>query len=171
MESSSGVGRNAETDLRSILEEIVVFVEPTRLRLKLHWKGGDHTELDVVKNRVGQHRRKTNDATEQLITDLARLLPDGTIASLLNRLAIRTAKGNTWTQHRVCTFRNDHGITVYREGERNERGELILHEAATRLGVSKMTIVRLIKDGVLPAKQTCAGAPYVIRQCDQTEAR
>ena len=117
-------------------------------------------------NRVGQHRWKTNDATEQLITDLARLLPDGTIASLLNRLAMRTAKGNTWTQHRVCTFRNDHGITVYQEGERNERGELILHEAATRLGVSKMTVVRLIKDGVLPAKQTCAGAPYVIRQCD-----
>lgn len=152
--------------LRSMLEEIVVFVEGTRLQLKLHWKGGDHTELEVVKNRVGQHRWKTNDATEQLITDLARLLPDGTIASLLNRLAMRTAKGNTWTQHRVCTFRNDHGITVYQEGERNERGELILHEAATRLGVSKMTVVRLIKDGVLPAKQTCAGAPYVIRQCD-----
>jgi hypothetical protein len=26
--------------------------------------------------------------------------------------------------------------------------------------------VRLIKDGVLPAKQTCAGAPYVIRETD-----
>ena len=38
--------------LRALLEEIIVAVEPARLRLKLHWKGGDHTALDVVKNWV-----------------------------------------------------------------------------------------------------------------------
>ena len=145
--------------LRAVLEEIIVAVEPGHLRLKLHWKGGDHTSLEVVKNRRGQHRCKTNAATEQLICDLARVLPDGNIASVLNRLGLQTAKGHTWTQQRVRTFRNDHGLAVYREGERAERGELILHEAASRLGISKMTVVRLIKDGVLPAKQTCIGAP------------
>jgi excisionase family DNA binding protein len=66
----------------------------------------------------------------------------------------------------VRTFRSDHGIAIYREGERAQRGELVLHEAAARLGVSKMTVARLIKDGVLPAKQTCVGAPYVIREAD-----
>jgi excisionase family DNA binding protein len=152
--------------LRAVLEEIIVTVEPQLLRLKLHWKGGDHTALEVVKNRSGQHRWKTSEVTEQLICDLARLLPDGSIASLLNRLGIRTAKSHTWTQQRVCAFRNDHNIALYRDGERAERGELILHEAASHLGVSKMTIVRLIKDGVLPAKQACVGAPYVIRQAD-----
>ncbi|WOH52374.1 excisionase family DNA-binding protein [Bradyrhizobium sp. sBnM-33] len=152
--------------LRAILEEIIVTVEPGVLHLKLHWKGGDHTVLEVVKNRAEQHRWKTNASTEQLIRDLARLLPDGSIASVLNRLGTRTAKGNTWTQQRVCVFRNDHNIPVYRDGERAERGELILHEAASRLGLSKMTVVRLIKDGVLPAKQSCVGAPYVIREID-----
>jgi hypothetical protein len=34
------------------------------------------------------------------------------------------------------------------------------------LGVSKMTVVRLIKDGLLPAKQAYIGAPYVILQAD-----
>jgi hypothetical protein len=139
--------------LRTVLEEIVVTLEPGVLRLKLHWKGGDHTTLEVPKNRSGQHRWKTSATTEQLIRDLARLQPDGSIASLLNRLGISTAKGRTWTQQRVCAFRNDHNIAVYRDGERAERGELILHEAASRLGVSKMTVVRLIKDGILPAKQ------------------
>jgi len=43
---------------------------------------------------------------------------------------------------------------------------VILHEAASRLGLSKMTVTRLIKDGVLPAKQVCIGAPYVIREMD-----
>jgi excisionase family DNA binding protein len=152
--------------LRAVLEEIIVSVEPGVLRLKLHWKGGDHTLLEVVKNRTGQHRWKTNASTELLIRDLARLLPDGSIASILNRLGARTAKGHTWTQQRVCVFRNDHNIVVYREGERAERGEVILHEAASRLGVSKMTVVRLIKDGILPARQSCVGAPYVIREID-----
>jgi len=152
--------------LRTVLEEIVVTVEPGVLHLKLHWKGGDHTMLEVVKSRAGQHRWKTSASTEQLIHDLARLLPDGSIASMLNRLGMRTAKGLTWTQQRVCSFRNDHSIAVYRDGERAERGELILHEAASRLGVSKMTLTRLIKDGVLPAKQSCIGAPYVIREID-----
>ena len=29
-----------------------------------------------------------------------------------------------------------------------------------------MTVIRLIKDGIIPAKQTCIGAPYVIREID-----
>jgi excisionase family DNA binding protein len=152
--------------LRTVLEEIIVTVKPGVLHVILHWKGGDHTMLEVAKNRSGQHRWKTNATTEQLIRDLARLLPDGSIASILNRLGVRTAKGHTWTQQRVCVFRNDHSIALYRDGERAERGELILHEASKRLGVSKMTVVRLIKHNVLPAKQSCVGAPYVIREID-----
>jgi DNA invertase Pin-like site-specific DNA recombinase len=150
--------------LRAVLEEIVVNAEPAHLRLKLHWKGGEHTSLEVPKGRHGQHRWKTSAATEQLIHDLARLLPDASIAGVLNRLGIRSAKGHTWTQLRVRNFRAERGITIYRDGERTERGELILHEAATHLGVSKMTVIRLIKDGILPAQQACPGAPYVIRQ-------
>jgi excisionase family DNA binding protein len=152
--------------LRTVLEEIIVTVEPRVLHLKLHWKGGDHTMLEVAKNRTGQHRWKTSASIEQLIRDLARLLPDGSIASILNRLGMRTAKGNTWTKHRISVFRSDHSIAVYRDGERVERGELILDEAASRLGVSKMTVARLIKDGILPAKQSCVGAPYVIKEVD-----
>jgi excisionase family DNA binding protein len=163
---SAGSAATQKRILRAVLEEIIVTVEPGLLRLKMHWKGSDHTTLEVVKNRVGQHRWKTDTATEQLICDLARLLPDGNIASVLNRLSIRTAKGHTWTQQRVRTFRNDHAVAVYRDGERAERGEVILHEAASRLGVSKMTVIRLIKDGVLPARQICIGAPYVIRDTD-----
>lgn len=143
-----------------------VRVEPGRLRVKLHWKGGDHTALEVPKNLTGQHRWKTSATTEQLIRDLARLLPDGTIASLLNRLGVRSAKKNTWTLLRVRVFRSERKIEAYREGEHAERGELVLKEAADLLGVSKMTVTRLIKDGLLPAKQACGGAPYVIRQQD-----
>jgi hypothetical protein len=120
--------------LRAVLNEIVVTVEPDRLHLMLHWQGGDQTRLEVVKNRVGQHRWKTDAATEELIRELSRMLPDQSIASVLNRLGLRSAKGHTWTQVRVRNFRSEYKIAIYREGERAERRELILHEAATRLG-------------------------------------
>ena len=152
--------------LRTVLEEIVVTVDSDRVRLKLHWKGGDHTELEVLRGRAGQHRWKTNLENEQLIRDLARLAPDDGIASILNRLGVRTAKGHTWTQKRIAAFRSDHNIAVYRDGERAERGEVNVREAAEFLGVSKMTVIRLIKDGLLPAKQACMGVPYVIRDGD-----
>jgi len=152
--------------LRTLLEEIVVTADSNRLHLKLHWKGGDHTALEVPRNRVGQHRYKTSDETEKLIGDLARHVPDQSIASMLNRLGVHTARGLTWTQQRVAAFRCDHSIPVYREGERAERGEVILQEAVNRLGVSKMTVIRIIKDGLLPARQICSGAPYVIREAD-----
>jgi len=67
---------------------------------------------------------------------------------------VLTSKGNTWTQQRVGAFRRDHGIAVYRDGERAERGEVTLAEAASRLAVSRMTVIRLIKGRLLPAKQT-----------------
>ena len=152
--------------LRTVLKEIIVTVEASRLRLVLHWQGGDHTRLEVAKNRTGQNRWKTDVETVQLVRDLARILPDHSIAPLLNRLGIRSAKGRGWTQLRVRNFRGTHQIAVYRDGERAERHELVLHETASRLGVHKMTVIRLIRDGVLPARQVCVGAPYVIREDD-----
>jgi len=152
--------------LRAVLEEIIVTAEADRLRLVLHWQGGDHTRLEVAKNRTGQNRWKTDIETVQLVRELARILPDHSIAPLLNRLGIRSAKGQSWTQLRVRNFRGVHQISIYRDGERTQRHELILHEAASRLGVHKMTVVRLIRDGLLPARQACVGAPYVIREDD-----
>jgi excisionase family DNA binding protein len=152
--------------LRAVLHEIIVTVEADRLCLVLHWQGDDHTRLEVAKNRTGQNRWKTDVETVQLIRELARMLPDHSIAPVLNRLGIRSAKGQGWTQLRVRNFRGTHQIAVYRDGERAERHELVLHETASRLGVHKMTVIRLIRDGVLPARQVCVGAPYVIREDD-----
>src|SRR5271165_4177475 len=69
--------------LRAVLKEIVVTAETGRLHLVLHWQGGDHTRLEVLKNRSGQNRFKTDAATEQLVKELARLLPDHSIAPAL----------------------------------------------------------------------------------------
>ena len=91
--------------LRTVLEEIVVTVEPGQLLLKLHWNGGDHTALAVLKNRVGQHRWKTSPAIEQLIGDLARVAPDQSIAAILNRLGMRKHE-NLYARRPIIVVRN-----------------------------------------------------------------
>jgi excisionase family DNA binding protein len=150
--------------LRTVLKEIIVSVREHRIRLVLHWQGGDHTEIEVIKNRAGLHRWKTNVEIEGIIRALARLMPDARIAALLNRAGKRTAKGFPWTRNRVCCFRNAHQIAVYEEGERQARNELTLKEASEQLGVSTMTVRRLIKREILSATQACVGAPWVIHR-------
>ena len=66
-------------------------------------------------------------------------------------------------------MRNHRGIPPYREGERAERGEVTLKEAAAVLKVSEATVRRLVKEKILPAIQHCKGAPWVIRACDLDE--
>ena len=148
--------------LRALLVEIVANIEGDRIKLRLHWQGGDHTELTVRKNRTGRHRWATDAETGDLVKQLARLMPDRSIASFLNRAGKRTGKDNPWTEARVRSFRTYHGVAVYREGERQERNELTLREAAERLGVSMMTVLRQIREGAIPARQACKGAPWVI---------
>ena len=150
--------------LRAALVEIIATLEDNRIRLLLHWKGGDHTELEVVRYQPGQTRWGAARETVELVRELSRSLSDPLIASLLNRLGERTGKGNAWTRTRVCSFRASHGIAVYREGERRERGELVLAEAAERLGVATWQLQRLIRTGILPARQACKGAPWLIAE-------
>ncbi|MGA8052940.1 MAG: recombinase family protein [Burkholderiales bacterium] len=160
---------NAETRkriLRVALNEIVVCVQNAEVQLVLHWQGGDHTALSVRKNRTGEHRWTTEADIEDLIAALARLMPDFSIAALLNRLGLRSAKGHTWTESRVRSFRGTRHIAVHRAGERAERGEVNLDEAAGELGVGKMMLLRMIARGILPAQQACKGAPWVIRLVD-----
>src|SRR5208282_6539502 len=56
---------------------------------------GDHTKLTVVKARSGEHRWILDVETTAIIRDLARLLPDAHIASVLNRAGKRTGRDNT----------------------------------------------------------------------------
>ncbi len=158
-------GASAETRkriLRTVIAEIVARVDGDAIQLVIHWQGGDHTRLTVPKNSTGKHRWEVDAETGDLIRALARHQPDRGIAAILNRAGKRTGKGNTWTQARVCSFRNAHGIAVFREGEPAERGELTLEQAAERLKVSKMTVLRLIGSGMIQARQVCKGAPWAI---------
>jgi hypothetical protein len=152
--------------VRCVLHEIVVRVEANRVEMVLHWQGGDHTRLSVKKNKAGKHRWCVEESTEVLIRELARMMPDRSIAAVLNRSGKKTGRGNGWKQNNVCKVRNRLGVAVYREGERAERGETTLDEAAAILNVSPMTVLRMIRSGILEGRHLCKGAPWVIKAAD-----
>ena len=154
--------------LRAALNEIVVRKEGTVINMVLHWKGGDHTALQVKLrlNAAGRHHWPPPDDTIALVRQLARLMPDRQIARLLNRSGKLTGYGNGWTEQRVRGFRNHHDIAVYRDGEWADRGEITLDAAAQIIGVAKMTALRMIRRGDLKGRQACKGAPWVIKAED-----
>jgi excisionase family DNA binding protein len=163
------VGASVETRkkiLRLLIDEIVVDVIADKIELIIHWQGGDHTHLSVKKNKAGQNRWATDADVVELVRILARQLPDESIAAILNRSGKSTGRGNSWTRGRVCTLRQHQKIAPYREGERAERGEVTLNEAAAALSVSPSTILRMLRNGTLPAQQLCKGAPWIIRSQD-----
>jgi Helix-turn-helix domain len=163
------VGASVETRkkiLRLLIEEIVVDVVADKIELVIHWQGGDYARLSVKKNKAGQNRWATDADIVELVRILARQLPDESIAAILNRSGKSTGRGNNWTRGRVCALRQHQRIAPYREGERAERGEVTLNEAAAALSVSPSTILRMLRNGALPGQQLCKGAPWIIRSQD-----
>ena len=172
-EDLPAVWRHPATDMalkkrivRLLIEEIITTVttEPPHITLIIHWTGGRHTQLVVRKNRAGGHRYSTDRAIIDVVRDLARSLPDGEIARILNRLGYQTGHGNSWTAPRVASLRNSYQISVF---DRTASARAVtMDEAARRLGVSAMTIRRLIARKVLPAAQPVPYAPWTIRPED-----
>jgi excisionase family DNA binding protein len=152
--------------VRLLISEIIVDVLADKIALIIHWQGGDHTRLEVAKNKAGQTRWTTDVDIVKLVQVLARQMPDAAIAAALNRTRKFTGHGNGWTRAAVCSLRHQRGIAIYRDGERNERGEMTLDEAAQALNVSRSTVWRMIDEGVLPADHPCPGAPWLVQAKD-----
>jgi hypothetical protein len=67
--------------IRTLINEILVRVCEQTLNLVIHWNGGDHTSLQIKKNRTGQHRWSTAADVVDLVRVLARQMPDYGIAA------------------------------------------------------------------------------------------
>jgi hypothetical protein len=78
----------------------------------------------VKKNAAGKHRWTVEEDVEVLVRELARMMPDQSIAAVHNRTGKLTGRQNGWMQGKVCGLRKRPGAAVHREGERAERGGL-----------------------------------------------
>jgi len=175
-----GLGRNLQeawdhpaspTDLkkrilRTVIKEIIVDINHVggHIEMRIHWQGGVHTSLRAHKNKVGTNRNATEETTIELIREMAKAWTDKYIASLLNRLGLKTGKGHNWSEARVKSVRLHHRIPMY--GVSSERAWITTEEAAAKLGVSTTTLRTMIRNRVLPARQILKGAPLMINPED-----
>ena len=79
-------------------------------RIRLHWVGGVHTDLTMARNQTGQHGRSADRNVIELVTELAKVCPDQSIAAVLNRLGYKTGQGKSWNASRVAGVRGYHHI-------------------------------------------------------------
>jgi DNA invertase Pin-like site-specific DNA recombinase len=150
--------------LRTVLEEILIKPEEdlTFHCVHLHWAGGVHTELRLLRNKTGQHGQSADRTVVDLIGELAKICPDKAIAAILNRLGYQTGQGKSWKASRVAGLRGYHEIAVFQRQD----SWLSLEQASEELQVSNTFLQRLIREGTLPAKQVVAYAPWVIQRSD-----
>jgi len=151
--------------LRALVKDIVADVDDTtrEVVLTIHWRGGQHSQVRVVKPRTGEHGCRTPDEALAVMRTMAGKWSDEHIAATLNRMGLPTGQGKTWTAHRVGSVRMVN--RAYRSAHKDGQW-LTMSEAAAKLGVNNHRIRRLINDGILPAEQVVPRAPYQIRASD-----
>lgn len=159
--------RNRQRLIRTLIEDIIADIdeETGEIVLVIHWKGGRHTELRVMKPRPDEHGAKTSEQTLDIIREMAGRWSDEAIAACLNRQGMPTGQGKTWNAKRISSIRRVNDIHGYLSADKTDPHRTMT-EAAKELGVTNHVIRRLIRDGILPAKRLVEGAPYQIHADD-----
>jgi hypothetical protein len=163
--------RTRQRLVRALIEEIVVDVDDAtrEVVLLIHWRGGQHSELRVRKPASGEHTKRAPEEAAKMIHEMATRWSDEDIAATLNRMGLQTGQGLTWNGLRVAAYRRTAGIHGYESAIKDGRC-LTMVEAAAKAGVSCHAIRKLIRAGILPARQVLFDAPWQILASDLERA-
>jgi hypothetical protein len=159
--------RTKQSLVRALIEEIVVDLDEARCEvvLVIHWRGGQHSELRVRKPQSGEHMMRNPPEVDEVIRQMGARWSDEHIAATLNRMGTSTPFGHTWNAKRVGGYRRTKGIPGYESAVKDGKC-LTMVEAAQRVGVSCHAIRKLIREGILPAKQYVFDGPWQILAVD-----
>ncbi len=84
-----------------------------------------------------------------MIDTLRKVADDEEISRALNRCGVKTERGESWTKRRVASYRRRNDIAAYDVKLKRQSGWLTQAEAATNLGISPMSLNRLIQRGII----------------------
>ena len=149
-----------------LVREILVSdvdIQRNEVILWIHWRGGHHTKL--VAPRGGRRGQNSRAEAKTVIRMLRAVCDDTGIAHALNRSGV-CPESNRWTAATVRSFRERHGIKRFDKAEKQAQGILSQEEAAQKLGISPMSVHRLVQMRILAAEQLSPGLPLIIRDAD-----
>jgi hypothetical protein len=92
--------------VRTLIHEVVADIdaEKAEIVLVIHWVGGLHTELRLVRRRGEQRNHASHDIVAAM-RQLVLIASDDLIAGILNRNGLVTGHGNRWSRERVTALR------------------------------------------------------------------
>jgi DNA invertase Pin-like site-specific DNA recombinase len=166
--------RDRKELLRTLLEEVIISVQrtPPQAQLRMRWKGGAITPLELPLPHHVYSGIRTDEDTIELLARLAALYPDDVIAGVLNRQGRKTATGERFTAGHVGNLRRYRKIPRFQPPTNSPEGEPVtIKRAAEILGVASSTIHRWLNEGVIPGEQLTSGAPWRIRITEELRAR
>lgn len=152
--------------VRTLIHEVVVDVDAQagEVILVIHWKGSIHTELRLPRRRRGQNTTHTSQEILAAVRALAHICTDQVIAGTLNRNALKTGRGNRWTQERVTALRSHHKIPCYSADRCKEEGWMNLTQAARFVGVSPKTLRLAAERGDIEAVHPLRDGPWIFKR-------
>lgn len=165
-EASTTTAQERKQLLRAVFDDVVVRVdrEAHSAAITLVWQGGDTTQLEVALRRSGENSRLDEKAVIEDVRKMAESMTDAQIASTLVRRGIRTPTGLPYNVARVLGLRKRHGIAEYEPKPVDESEPTYTAlEAAEKLGVSNITVLRWLREGFLVGEQVAPSAPWRIQ--------
>ena len=133
--------------VRLLIEDVTLF-RTNLIYIKIRFRGGTTKELSIPIPLHASERIKTAPETIEHVREMAHTKTDGEIAEELNQQGILTGKGLQFTRSRVNSLRYYYKIPGIYDYLR-EMGYLTIGEVADRFSISKATVRRWGRAGIL----------------------
>jgi hypothetical protein len=148
---------------RILIQEVVIDLDDksNEAIVTVHWTGGRHTELRVVRTKTKRSSDNQRPAAVEVMRKLGGRYPDQRLAVTMNRMRCKTVDGKSWTMVRVREWRERLGIAAF-DPQNNRTETISVDETARRLKICMGSVRRLIKEGILPARQVMKSAPWEV---------
>jgi DNA invertase Pin-like site-specific DNA recombinase len=148
---------------RILIQEVVIDVKDDAKEavVTIHWSGGRHTEVRVSRIRTGRYPDDRHPSPVEVIRSLGGQWPDRELAVTMNRMRCKATDGGSWTTVRVGELRERLGIAPFDPTASREK-TISVDETAHRLKICVGSVLRLIREGVLAAKQLMPSAPWQV---------
>jgi hypothetical protein len=158
--------------LRLLIKDITVEKPANQKQLLVHirWQGGASTDVSVQLPPNIADRVRYPAAIVDRIRALARDLPDGEIADLLNREGYASAKGKVYTVKIIQWIRCQHRIPP---AELKRPEELTVRQVANQFGTSDQVVYYWIAHSVIRSRRIHPGMPHwiTLNEIDEQKLR
>jgi DNA invertase Pin-like site-specific DNA recombinase len=148
---------------RILIQEVVIDLDEAANEaiVVIHWTGGRHTEVRVARVRTGRYPADRHPSPVEVIRRLGGRWPDRELAVTMNRMRCKGVEGASWTTMRVRALRERLGIAAF-DPSASRMVTLSVAKVAERLQICIRSVLRLIREGILPATQLMPSAPWQI---------